>query len=157
MKLRKQLTFGLLILVFFATGVPTMLGIGKTCVFSSVKAQLLMNGKPLSNVKVTRKWDWNSEKSDESTTDENGFVTFPAVFESSASRLLPVEIVIAQSLSVQVDGEQKDFWISSKREPEENSEYGGKNIDITCELTDDEQLIKDYGISKILTMCKLNK
>jgi len=131
-----------------------MLGIGKTCVFSSVKARILLNGKPLTNYKVTLKWDWNKEKSDESTTDENGVVTFPAVFESSISRLLPIEVVIAQSLSVVVDGEQNDFWISSKRAPEENAEYSGKNIDITCELTDEKVLVRNFG-SKILTACKI--
>lgn len=134
-----------------------MLGLGKTCVFSSVKARLLLNGKPVAHAKVRREWNWNKPNSDESTTDEQGYVTFPAVFESSISRMLPVEIVISQQLSVQINGKDKDFWISSKREPEENAEYGGSSIDITCELTNDEQLIEEYGISKILTVCHLNK
>lgn len=134
-----------------------MLGIGKTCVFSAVKARLLLNGKPVANTKVRREWNWNKPRSDESMTDEQGYVTFPAVFESSVSRLLPIEIVISQLLSVEINGKKHDFWISSKRNPEENSEYGGNKIDLTCELTDEEKLIEDYGISKILTVCKHNK
>lgn len=133
-----------------------MFGIGKTCVFSSVKARLLINGKPVANAKVRREWEWNKPGSDESMTDENGVVMFKAVYESSVTRLLPLETVISQILSVWINGEKKDFWISSKREPEENSEYGGKNIDITCELSNKEKLIEEYGISKILTLCTLN-
>lgn len=157
MRFNKRIILSFALLLVVSTGVAGMLGIGKTCVFSSVKARLLVDGKPVANKKVIRKWNWNNPESDESMTDDNGYVSFPSVFESSVSRLLPIEISISQSLSVEVNGEVKDFWISSKREAEENSEYGGSNIDITCELTGEETLIKDYGISKILTVCQLNK
>ena len=133
-----------------------MLGVGKTCVFSSVKARLLLDGKPVANAKVRREWDWNKPKSDESYTDKNGDVTFPAVFESSVSRLLPIELVIAQVLFVQIDGEEKRFWVNSKREPEENAEYGGANFDVICELNNEAILIEDYG-SLMLTVCKLRE
>lgn len=134
-----------------------MLGICKTCVFSSVKARLLLNRKPVSNAKVRREWNWNKPSFDESTTDAQGYVTFPAVFESSVSRLLPVEIAISQRLLVELDGEFKEFWLNDKREPGENEEYNGVPFDVVCELTDEEKLIKaPVGLGK-LTACKLNK
>ncbi len=134
----------------------SLFGVGKTCVFSSVKVRLLQDGKPVANAKVTREWNWNSAKRDESTTDADGYVTFPAVFESSVSRLLPIEIVITQHLSVNVNGEELIFWTNAKRKPEENSEYGGAKFDAVCELNDEEILVEEYG-SLMLTKCKLNK
>jgi hypothetical protein len=81
-------------------------------------------------------------------------VSFPAVYESSAARLLPTELVVGQQLSVLIAGEEKIFWSNSKRKPEENSEYGGNQFRISCELLEEEVVIKDYG-SLMLTMCKL--
>ena len=134
-----------------------MLGVGKACVFSCVKARLLLNGKPVAHAKVRREWNWNKPNSDESTTDEQGYVTFPAVFESSISRLLPIEIAISQRLLVEVNGAFKEFWLNDKREPGENEEYYGAAFDVVCELTDEEKLIKaPIGLGK-LTACKLNK
>lgn len=129
---------------------------GKTCVFSEVKAQITKDGKPISNAKVIRRWEWNKANSDEAMTDKQGVVTFPAVFESSLSRLLPTELVIGQQLSIDINGEEVVFWTNSKREPEPNAEYGGASFHISCELSDEEVLIEDYG-SLMVTMCRLEK
>jgi len=146
-----------LALIFFPkVEAMSIFDVGKTCVFSSVKVQLLQNGKPVVNAKVSREWNWNSSKEDESTTNADGYVTFPAVFESSVSRLLPIEIVITQHLSVNINGEELVFWTNAKRKPEENSEYGGAEFDAICELSEEEVLVEDYG-SLMLTKCKLNK
>jgi hypothetical protein len=128
--------------------------VGKTCVFSAVKVRLLHKGKPVSNAKVTRQWEWNKRNYDESVTNDDGYVLFPATFESSLSRLFPTELVIGQQLSVQINGEEKVFWTNSKREPEENAEYGGVKFQVVCELSDEEKLIEDYG-SLMVTVCKL--
>jgi len=126
---------------------------GKTCVFSEVKARVTMNGEPVKNTKVIRRWEWNESHEDSASTDENGYVEFPAVYESSVSRLLPIELVIGQQLSTEINGEEISFWSNSKREPEENTEYGGAKFNIVCELSDEEILIEDYG-SLMVTMCK---
>lgn len=126
----------------------------KTCVFSEVNARLTLNGEPLANARVVRQWEWNDRKRDEAMSDENGIVSLPAMYESSISRLLPTELVIGQQLSVEVNGEEKVFWTNSKREPEENAEYGGKAFRLSCELSDEEALIEDYG-SLMVTMCQL--
>lgn len=128
----------------------------KTCVFSEVKAHLLLNGQPVANARVTRQWNWSEPKSDQALTDENGYVYFPAVFESSISRLLPIEVVVGQQLSVVIKGEKKIFWSNAKREAEENSEFGGAPFSVVCELSDEEYLIRDYG-SLTVTMCKLQQ
>lgn len=129
---------------------------GKTCVFSEVKARLMLEGKPVANAKVVRQWEWHKRQTDEAVTDENGYVYFPAVYESSVTRFLPAELVVGQQLSVLIDGQENIFWSNAKRKPEENSEYGGNNFNVTCELTDEEVVIKEYG-ALMLTMCKLEK
>lgn len=128
----------------------------KTCVFSEVRARLVLNGKPIVGATVTRQWNWNKKRTDESVTDENGFVHFPAIFESSVARLLPTELVIGQQLSVEINGATKVFWANGKREPEENAEYGGASFNVVCELSEEEVLIEDYG-SLMVTMCKLEE
>lgn len=127
---------------------------GKTCVFSAVKVTLLMNGEPVKHAKVTRQWEWNKRAMDSAQTDEHGVVQFPAKFESSISRLLPVELVVGQQLSVEINGSEIEFWTNSKREPEENAEYGGKPFVAVCELSNEDTLIKDYG-SLMVTKCQL--
>lgn len=148
----------LTVLLIISQGVMSMsiLNAGRVCVFSAVKAQLTQNGEPLKNAKVIRRWNWNSENEEAATTDENGYFEFPAVFERSIARFLPIELVVAQGLFVVVNGEEQPFWSNSKREPEENAEYGGRPFNVTCELNDEEELIKDFG-SLMLTMCKMEK
>lgn len=148
----------LVFLIIFSQGSVAMaiFDAGKTCVFSEVKAQLTMNGEPIKNAKVIRRWEWNELREDSATTDENGYVEFPAVYESSLTRLLPIELVIGQQLSTVLDDEEINFWTNSKREPDENAEFGGVPFYIVCELSAEEVLIEDYG-SLMVTMCKLEK
>lgn len=100
----------------------------KACVFSAVKARLTMNGEPLKNVTVIRRWEWRQLKEESTTTDENGFFRLPAIFESSITRMLPIELVIAQGLYLIVDGEERKLWSNSKRTPEENAEFGVETL-----------------------------
>ena len=128
----------------------------KTCVFSPVKAQLLLNGQPVKEATVIRRWDWQKLREDHTVTDDNGYFYFPAVYEYSIIRLLPIEIVIGQGLYTMVDDEEMSFWTNARRDPEENAEYQGRAIDITCDLKDEEILIKEFG-ARMVTLCQLNK
>ena len=126
----------------------------KTCVFSSVKARLTVNGEPLRDATVIRRWEWQEKREDRATTDADGWFSFPPVFESSLTRLLPVELVIGQSLEVLVDGKPKSIWSFAKRKPEENAELKGKPIVMRCELTQDSKARRESG-AILSTMCVL--
>lgn len=128
----------------------------KTCVFSEVKAQLAMNGEPLKGATVIRRWEWQELKEERTVTDENGFFQLPAVFESSITRMLPIELVIAQGLYVIVEGEEKKFWSNSKRKPEENVEFNGRPISLFCELTNEMRITREFG-SRMNTLCTWEK
>ena len=142
-----------LLIIFSQEGVSMgIFDAGKTCVFSAVKARLTNNGEPIRGAKVIRRWEWNKLQEEFTTTDENGQFELPAVFESSMSRMLPMELVIAQGLYVAIDGEEKKFWSNSKREPEENAEFQGRSIDLSCEITNESKIYRDFG-SRMRTLC----
>lgn len=124
----------------------------KTCVFSKVSAQLTLNGEPLANVPVIRRWEWHKEHEDRTTTNASGYFLFPAVFELSLTRFLPMELVIGQGLYVVVDGEERQFWSNAKRHPEENSELRGRQMILLCELSNKEKVYRDFG-SILSTVC----
>lgn len=128
----------------------------RTCVFSPVKAQLLLNGEPVVGATIIRRWDWQKLREESTVTDDNGYFHFPIVYEYSILRLLPAEIVIGQGLYAVVDGEEVSFWTNARRNPEENAEYQGHAIDIICDLKDEEILIKEFG-ARMVTLCKLNQ
>jgi len=126
----------------------------KVCVFSAVKARLTKNGEPLKGATVIRRWEWQQAREDRTTTDDEGSFTFPAVFESSVTRLLPVELVIGQALEV-VNGDEKTLiWSFAKRKPEENSELKGRSIILRCELTEERKARRESG-AILSTMCHL--
>jgi hypothetical protein len=117
----------------------------KTCVFSAVKARLMMSGAPLEGVTVIRRWEWHELREETTVTDARGNFSFPAAFESSITRMLPMELVVAQGLYVKVGGEEKKFWSNSKRAPQENAEYDGRPISLVCELTHEMKTTRENG------------
>ncbi len=125
---------------------------GKVCVFSQVKARLTMNGEPLANAKVIRRWEWQNLKEDSTITNNEGEFEFPAIFERSITRFFPSELVVGQALYVAVGGLEKKFWSHAKRKPEENSEFKGKPISLYCELTNEIKIDEEFG-SAMLTLC----
>ncbi|WP_024460408.1 carboxypeptidase-like regulatory domain-containing protein [Marinimicrobium sp. LS-A18] len=134
----------------------SLFDIGKVCVFSKVNAQLLLDGKPISGVTVTRTWNWDKRASDSTVTDMNGYFSFPAVHQRSVKPLLPLEITITQQLSTTHNGKEYILWRGAKRDSEEQSELDGAPFNLTCELTNEERLIDTYR-SPILTLCHIKE
>ena len=124
----------------------------QTCVFSAVKARLALNGQPLKGVTVIRRWEWQKPREEVTETDEHGEFSFPAAFESSVTRLLPIELVVAQGLYVEINGKEKKFWSNLKRDPKENTEYNGQPISLVCELTGDMKTTREGGAIRS-TLC----
>ena len=126
---------------------------GKTCVFSQVRAKLTLNGEPVKNASIIRRWEWKDLREEKTQTDSEGYFEFPPIFESSIKRMLPIELVIAQGLYVIIDGEEQKIWSNSKRKPEENAEFQGQPIALVCELTDEMKVTREFG-SRMHTLCK---
>lgn len=111
---------------------------GKSCLFSAVRAVVLDNGRPVSGAAVERtfKWGWNDETGhDSAVTGADGSVSFVPIWRSSMlASILPHEPFIDQRISIQYEGRSYDAWIAEKREYAENGELNGAPIDLVCEL-----------------------
>lgn len=125
---------------------------GKSCVFSEVQLKVTHNGKPASGAKLTRYVSWQKDIVDEFTLDENGEIKLEAVYQRSLTSLLPVEFVVAQSITVSYEDSEVEIWLNSKRSPEPNSELGGKELTLSCELFDEPELHEEFN-ALLLTNC----
>ena len=131
---------------------PMSLNPLKTCVFSAVKARLTINGVPVKGATVVRRWKWHSMREERTATDAAGNFSFPPVYESSVTRFLPMEFVVAQGMFVVVDGAETQFWANTKRETAENAELGGRALALVCELKNEMKLTESFG-SLLSTVC----
>ena len=125
---------------------------GNICTFSQVNAKITFNGKPATGALVTRIAKLKETKKEETTTNSNGEFSFPAIFEKSLKKLLPVEIVISQQMLVEYQGETYEIWANGKMNPAENSELDGQLLNLNCELTDELRTHRTSS-SLIMTNC----
>ncbi len=154
MRIFKTVLF--LVLSVFSTVVMSMsiMNAGKSCVFSSVDVVVTRSGVPVSGAEVVRTSEWQKEQVETTTTDDRGHFTFPALYHASVSKFVPFsEFVASQSIVVKVDGEEYEIWANGKRDPKENSEFGGQPIQLTCELSEDVRLVEDFD-TLLVTNCR---
>jgi hypothetical protein len=78
----------------------------KLCLFSEVKAQIFLNGKPIINALVSRVLEFQKLKTEQTTSDSEGRFYFLAYYELSFLSLIPSELVIAQAITINVDGKE---------------------------------------------------
>ncbi|MCH8499854.1 MAG: DUF4198 domain-containing protein [Marinobacter sp.] len=137
---------------FFVFGNQAMADIGKVCVFSEVTGVIRLQGQPVEGATVVRTHDYRKAVSDQATTDADGAFAFPAAFERAWTSILPIELVIAQRLTVSYQGQDYLIWSNTKRSKAENTELGGLPLTLTCELTDELRLHREFG-SILRTNC----
>ncbi len=127
--------------------------IGKVCVFSAISGVVTLNGQPVAHAKLVRTASKEREHQDETTTDENGYFSFPAMYERSIAKFLPMEFVASQEIRVEYKGQTYKLWSGVKRKPEENTESRGKPLVVQCqlEMVDSEYISVDG--SKFFTLC----
>lgn len=126
--------------------------VGKVCLFSSMSGTVHLDGEPLAGVRLVRVADRDGAKTDETTTDKNGYFEFPAVYERTISKFLPQEFVARQEITAHYAGEKKEIWWGVKRQMEENSEARGKPLVVTCELNSEEKTVM-IGSTSIHSLC----
>ena len=126
-------------------------GMFKVCLFSPVKGKVVLNGEPVVGAVIERNYDWawgNKKGSDETTTDQNGEFSLPAIYGTMIlGSVLPHEPVIEQTINIQYQEKTHEAWFTNKRLYCENGELpysvNGeltyRNIDILCELGDTPQ------------------
>lgn len=148
-----KLGFFLSILVVTTEGFAMTLGdVGKVCLFSAMSGTITIDGKPVVNAKLIRTGDRDGAKTDETTTDENGYFQFPAMFERTITKFLPQEFVASQEIVVHYNNKEYEMWSAVKRKKEENAESRGKPLVVSCELSSEQTLIMVEG-SPIHSLC----
>ncbi len=121
------------------------------CIFSEVNGVLYSNGIPLKNTRVIRSYEYGSLKHEEVITDNLGRFHFPEVRQISVG-LLPMEFVVAQSIVVVHEGKKINIWSNTKRSKAQNSELGGVQLNLKCEISDKLKIYRDFG-SILRTRC----
>lgn len=128
---------------------------GKMVLFSAVRGQVLLNGKPVVGATVEREfdWAWKSEKGRDSTlTDAEGrFSLAPITRTSFLGGLLPHEPVVRQVISIDHAGKRYKAWATFKRDYEDNGELDGRPIVMTCRLEAEPQRRGEvFGLCELL-------
>ncbi len=108
--------------------------------FSEVHGTVLKDGVPVQGAKVLQEVVWSDNKDEiparETASDHSGRFFFPAVERNAgALRVVPHQPVILQKLVIRYDGVDYPAWRHTKNSYEENSELGGKRMDLVCELS----------------------
>ena len=128
---------------------------GKAYVFSPMEVMVTLDGSPLANAEVIRRWEINKIEEDRTTTDENGRFSFSEIRRRSAAQALPIEFVVAQQIVVIVENKEHEIWSNSKHDTGLNAELGGIPLNLTCELNGEEIMYRDFGPA-LLTRCTWN-
>jgi len=127
--------------------------VGKVYLFSRMSGVITLNGAPVKNAKLIRTANRNSQRVDETHTDEVGHFNFPAVTERTITKFLPQEFVASQKIVVQHLGKEYVIWAGVKRERHEFVESRGKPLIVTCELTSEKSYV-NIGSTFIHSLCK---
>jgi len=125
-------------------------GMFKVCLFSPVKGKVVLKGQPVVGAVIERSYDWawkNQKGRDETTTDQNGEFTFPAIYGTMVlGSVLPHDPVIDQTILINHVGKSYQAWRSAKRNYDEYGELSiskslgkgpglnGKPINLDCNL-----------------------
>jgi len=126
--------------------------LGKVCLFSEISGVITLDGKPVANAKLVRTANRDGDITDETTTDEHGKFTMPAVYERTITKFLPMEFVVSQEIEVSHCGKKYKMWDGIKRKREENTESRGKPLVVSCELNSEEKHIRVDGAG-FFTLC----
>ncbi|SHF77423.1 hypothetical protein SAMN04487965_2669 [Microbulbifer donghaiensis] len=131
----------------------SFLNAGKAYVFSPVQIRITQNKEPLKEAKVIRRWEWNDKKGEDyAFTNNDGVVSFSEIRQRGITQLFPAEFVSAQQIVVVIEGKEDRIWSFSKRNPDKNSELEGTPLNLTCELSSEEKMYRDFGPA-LFTKC----
>lgn len=115
------------------------MGFFKRCLFSPIEGTVLLNGKPVENVKVIKEYDWankNKEGKEITRTNSDGYFSFPALYDRSVfTSLMPHEPLVLQYIMFEHNGNEYLGWRYSKGNYEEGGELGKSPIKLVCDLS----------------------
>lgn len=133
-------------------------GMFKVCLFSPVKGKVVLKGQPVVGAVIERSYDWawkNQKGHDETTTDQNGEFSFPAIYGTMVlGSVLPHEPVIEQAINIQYQGKTHEAWYFHKGEYSEYGELVGRQLILMCDLGS-EPMKKGQGVCRYFGIAEL--
>lgn len=116
---------------------------------SPMSATIFMNGTPVPNARVERryKWHWGDKSGvDKTVTDAQGRFSLPQVDGTSMTGWLPHEPNIEQDIDVYVGDQKYEIWAGSKRDYKLNYEFEGMPSPLRFDLKG-EPVTPKYSIT----------
>jgi hypothetical protein len=111
----------------------------KYVLFSPVSGKIVVAGKPVAGVPVTRWYKGgfsNKEGTETVKTDASGGFSFAEVtFSSFMAGILPHEAVVTQKIMVTINGTETLIYLVVKRNYDRNGEYGGQPLNFVFDPT----------------------
>lgn len=154
---RVNIVFCLILLFIFQTEVFAMSFFGKkVCVFSAVNGKVVQQGEPIINATIRRTYTWDSKDyTDEVSTDENGYFSFPEKFESSVWAFFPHNPSIIQFVKIQVENNEYQAWGFQKGNYDVNGELDGKPMKLLCDLDSPKVTHKVNEFKNYVGICQI--
>ena len=111
--------------------------------FSPMEGKITYQGKPaaVAKLKLWTAWKDKTGETEFYYADEHGVFSIPKKTMTYQRNPL-AQLVIKQRITVYFEGQEFIMWEFSKKEEAEFTELGGKPINLTCELTDDERTVR---------------
>ena len=126
----------------------------KVVLFSPMEGLITYKNKPAAGAKIERKVSWKDDKgeTDTSVTDENGKFNL-SILEENVQLSKISQFVVSQEISVYFHGEKFIIWTMGKSSKLIYGELDGKPVNLTCELTDEEEPHR-FDDALLMTACK---
>ena len=126
----------------------------KVVLFSPMKGVITYKNKAASGAKIERHISWKDQtgETDTTVTNDNGEFDLSLLVETAKLSKIS-QFVVSQELSVHYHGEKFIIWTMGKSSKDIYGELGGKPVNLTCELTD-EELPHRFDDALLMTVCK---
>ncbi len=125
--------------------------------FSGFSGQLLFKGEPVSNTKIVRQYELQTQSGvheDTAMTDKEGYFTFESILIKYRTPILSShEFLSHQGINILYQDETYHIWVGGKTERGEYTEFGGKPKNLRCELTEEPRRVKHEIAGVISTNC----
>lgn len=120
----------------------------------ALSGTLLKNGETLSNTRIVRTYNWNPNKDaevDETTTDENGYFSFPSVEKALALTPLAQHSFYCELTLEKKKGEL--VWHASNFAEHKYFEDASRPNKMVCEILGEEITVR-AGNTSLSTKCR---
>ena len=123
------------------------------CLFSAMEGTLTFQGKPAAGAKVVRQIEVDKkEEPDVVIADEAGRFAFDTINRKIRQRL--GEVVVGQEIFVHYQGKEYGIWHLSKVDrTSEYEEFGGRLVNVRCEITDELSYEVEIKKGFLVTSC----